>query len=87
MHQILKAFIMRKATFFANDEWVKKPFQQYRAAPMQVVLGIAARIPGILEKIDIPMENSLESAIESSRKRIAGCWRWSLASKGGTDPF
>lgn len=61
---------MRKATFFANDEWIKEPFQQYRAAPMQVVLGLAARIPGILEKIDDPVNISLESAIESARERI-----------------
>jgi hypothetical protein len=51
-HQILKAFILRKATFLADDFWVTMPFHHRQTAPLQSLLSVAASIPGILEKID-----------------------------------
>ncbi|KAF2829585.1 hypothetical protein CC86DRAFT_437423 [Ophiobolus disseminans] len=49
---ILKAFILRKATFFAEQAWRTLPFQYQQAAPLQSLLGVAVHIPGILERID-----------------------------------
>jgi hypothetical protein len=69
--QILKAFILRKATFFANDEWVQKPFQRSKAAPLQDLLGLAARIPGILETIDSSVQLSPKISQDCIRKQIA----------------
>jgi hypothetical protein len=67
----LKAFILRKATFFANDDWVKKPFQHHKAAPLQNLLGLAAHIPGILEKTDNFMHDSSDTAIDAAQERVA----------------
>ncbi|XPS80892.1 hypothetical protein M3J09_012837 [Ascochyta lentis] len=67
---ILKAIIFRKATFFANNNWIEKPFQHHRAAPLQDLLGIAARIPGVLEEIDSLTYNSFETAASAARERI-----------------
>lgn len=67
---ILKAFILRKATFFANDEWVEKPFQHHQAAPLQSLLSLAARIPAILEKIDNLAHVSLETSVKYGKERI-----------------
>ncbi|KAH7030459.1 hypothetical protein B0J12DRAFT_583364, partial [Macrophomina phaseolina] len=68
---ILKAFILRKATVFANEDWVEKPFQHHQAAPVQSLLGLAANIPAILEKFDALKDESSDTAILAAHERLA----------------
>ena len=68
--QILKAFILRKATFLAENSWVEIPFQHHLAAPLQSFLGVAACIPGILERVDVSIHNPHNATIESAQDRI-----------------
>lgn len=42
----------RKATFLANENWIKGPFQLHQQSPLQNLLNVAASIPGISERID-----------------------------------
>ncbi|KAH7349166.1 hypothetical protein BKA66DRAFT_447150 [Pyrenochaeta sp. MPI-SDFR-AT-0127] len=67
---ILKACILRKATFFADDSWVQMPFQHHRAAPLQDLLGVAACIPGILEKVDVSIHSPEDATIHVSHGRL-----------------
>lgn len=60
--QVLKAFILRKATFFADGSWLTLPFQHHKGAPLQSLLGVAAHIPGLLEKIDVVLPISSNAA-------------------------
>jgi hypothetical protein len=81
--QILKAFIRRKATFFADEEWVHAPFQHRQAAPLQDLLGVAAHIPGILEKIDLlprllpkTMAKSVQEAVTELMQAVSKLETW-----------
>ncbi|EPE28338.1 hypothetical protein GLAREA_09458 [Glarea lozoyensis ATCC 20868] len=49
---VTEAFIARKATFVASQEWISIPFQFNTASPMQTLLSYATIIPSLLEKAD-----------------------------------
>lgn len=46
------------------------PFQHHRAAPLQSLLGVAARIPGILEKVDVSIHSPYDTTIAVAQKQI-----------------
>ncbi|KAF5867755.1 putative c6 finger domain-containing protein [Botrytis fragariae] len=67
---ILQAFILRKATFLAEDSWVHTPFQNHRSSPLQSLLGVASCIPGTLERVDVSIHNPCTATIEIVQDRI-----------------
>ncbi|KAF7915559.1 uncharacterized protein EAE97_012198 [Botrytis byssoidea] len=67
---ILQAFILRKATFLAENSWVHTPFQNYHASQLQSLLRVAACIPGILESVDVTMHNPYTATIEIAQDQI-----------------
>ncbi|KAK4211067.1 P-loop containing nucleoside triphosphate hydrolase protein [Rhypophila decipiens] len=58
---IVLGFFTRKAVFVAEDRWRTVPFAQQPPSPVQEVMGEGARIPGILEQIDLLEGQSHES--------------------------
>ncbi|KAK6591631.1 hypothetical protein H4I95_12111 [Botrytis cinerea] len=67
---ILRAFILRKATFLETNSWVQIPFRNHFASPLQSLLGVAACIPGILERVDMSMNGPYTASVEIARDRI-----------------
>lgn len=49
--KVLGSLIKQKTTFLMEDTWRSIPFSKQRPSPMQVLLGIAAAIPSLLEKM------------------------------------
>ncbi|KAM0146069.1 hypothetical protein ACHAQE_010931 [Botrytis cinerea] len=67
---ILRAFILRKAIFLEKNSWVQIPFRNHFASPLQSLLGVAACIPGILERVDMSMNGPYTASVEIARDRI-----------------
>lgn len=70
MCQILRAFILRKPTFFADEPWLTLPFQHHQPALLQSLLGAAAHIPSVLEKIDVILPRSCDRAAAAADQLI-----------------
>jgi hypothetical protein len=70
MCQIARAFILRKPTFFADEPWLTLPFQYHPPAPLQSLLGAAAHIPSILEKVDVILPASCDRAAATADQLI-----------------
>ncbi|KAH8200994.1 hypothetical protein TruAng_004853 [Truncatella angustata] len=68
---ILKAFILRKATFLVHEDWIEKPFQHHHAAPLQNLLSLAATIPGVLEKFDILKDEPPNTTMVAAKEALA----------------
>jgi hypothetical protein len=47
------------------------PFKHHQPVPLQDLLGLAARIPRILEDINSSVHNSSKTAIEAARQQLA----------------
>ncbi|RFN54349.1 c6 zinc finger domain protein [Fusarium flagelliforme] len=67
---IIEAFVSRKATFLAEEEWATEPFQHHQPSPLQGLFTIAASIPPILEKIDALKEEPTEAASNAAKKHL-----------------
>jgi hypothetical protein len=67
---VIQAFISRKATFLANKNWIKGPFQLHQQSPLQNLLNLAALIPGILERIDALKDQPADKASEVAKASI-----------------
>ncbi|KAM7194908.1 hypothetical protein V8F33_006950 [Rhypophila sp. PSN 637] len=65
---IVLGFFTRKAVFVAEDRWRTVPFAQQPPSPVQEVMGEGARIPGILEQIDLLEGQSHESIMVGAQR-------------------
>jgi hypothetical protein len=50
--QVVLAFMSRKSTFLAREEWKNIPFREISPSPMQTLISEAAIIPALLERMD-----------------------------------
>ena len=50
--------------------WITTPFRHHQVAPLQSLLSVAARIPGILERIDALSGGPSHNATETAKERI-----------------
>lgn len=66
--QIIEAFVSRKATFLAEEEWATGPFQHHQPSPLQDLFTIAASIPSVLEKIDVLKEEPTEASARAAKQ-------------------
>ncbi|KAL6918711.1 hypothetical protein FSHL1_002711 [Fusarium sambucinum] len=68
--EVIQAFMLRKATFLADEDWIKAPFQLHEQSQLQKLLNLAAALPGILEKIDALRDGSAQTASTEAKEII-----------------
>ncbi|KAG8355310.1 hypothetical protein FVEN_g6722 [Fusarium venenatum] len=64
---VIQALMLRKATFLADEDWIKAPFQLYEQSQLQNLLNLAAALPGILERIDALRDESAQTASKEAK--------------------
>jgi hypothetical protein len=62
--------MLRKPTFFADELWLTQLFRCHQPAALQSLLGVAAHIPSILEKVDVILPRSCDRAAATADQLI-----------------
>ncbi|KAJ3530031.1 hypothetical protein NM208_g6111 [Fusarium decemcellulare] len=67
---VLEALIFRKATFLAEEEWTRMPFQHHEPSPLQSLLSLTADMPAILARIDGLENEPTSTGTVAANKRL-----------------